>query len=109
MPAELHAAFPAQQSGSDTTTISQDSAATALLQGVQFTRSDWACFSSHNNQVVLLVLLCRQWVAVRLEGADNLQESLARCLHADGSCGPRGFKQRVLLDLQCRGFAVQFR
>jgi hypothetical protein len=51
----------------------------------------------------------RTWVPVRLDAADNLQETLAQCLHADGSCGPPGSKQRVLLDLQCRGFAVQIR
>lgn len=46
---------------------------------------------------------------VRLAAADNLRQALSECLHADGSCGPPGSKQRVLLDLQCRGFAVQVR
>lgn len=53
--------------------------------------------------------LCRQWVPVRLDAADNLHQALSCCLHEDGSCGPPGSKQRVLLDLQCRGFAVQVR
>lgn len=56
-----------------------------------------------------LLLHCRVWVPVRLDAADNLQQVLSACLHADGSCGPPGSKQRVLLDLQCRGFAVQVR
>lgn len=46
---------------------------------------------------------------MRLAAADDLRQALSECLHADGSCGPLGSKQRVLLDLQCRGFAVQVR
>jgi hypothetical protein len=57
----------------------------------------------------VLLLYRRQWVPVRLAGADDLRQALSECLHADGSCGPLGSKQRVLLDLQCRGFAVQVR
>jgi hypothetical protein len=51
----------------------------------------------------------RQWVPVHLAAAANLQQSIASYLHADGSCGPVGSKQKVLLDLQCRGFAVAVR
>jgi hypothetical protein len=51
-----------------------------------------------------------QWVPVHLGAAASLQQELAASyLHADGSCGPRGSKQKVLLDLMCRGFAVQVR
>lgn len=53
----------------------------------------------------------RQWVPVHLGGADNLRQGLGAYLHDDGSCGPLGepSKRRVLLDLMCRGFAVQVR
>lgn len=67
------------------------------------------CTLIHALYAAHFLCLCRQWVPVRLDAADNLQQGLAGCLHADGSCGPLGFKQRVMLDLQCRGFALQIR
>jgi hypothetical protein len=50
-------------------------------------------------------------VPVHLGAADKLREGAGQYLHDDGSVGPSGepWKYRVLLDLMCRGFAVQVR
>ncbi|KAF6250578.1 hypothetical protein COO60DRAFT_1646501 [Scenedesmus sp. NREL 46B-D3] len=53
----------------------------------------------------------RQWVPVHLRAADKLRQGAGQYLHDDGSVGPSAepWKHRVLLDLMCRGFAVQVR
>ncbi|WIA41950.1 hypothetical protein OEZ86_009256 [Tetradesmus obliquus] len=53
----------------------------------------------------------RHWVPVHLGAAERLRQGAGCYLHDDGSVGPSGevWKCRVLLDLMCRGFAVQIR